>query len=94
MDEKELNILIQMDSHKETIHWKYWPIMCLSIMWKILNTYLRKEIYYSLYAAEIPIRTDIMMWGNEVKRPSYMYTSAHLQDGHNKEEKFCHYMDR
>ena len=40
--------LIQKDPSKETTPNNYRPITCLSMMWKILTTQKREEIYYSL----------------------------------------------
>ena len=40
--------LIQKDSSKGNASNNYRPITCLSMMWKILTSHIRKKIYYSL----------------------------------------------
>ena len=40
--------LIQKDLSKGTVPNNYKPIICLPMMWKILITQIREEIYYSL----------------------------------------------
>ena len=45
---KEITTQIQKDVIKGNAPVNYWPITCLSMMWKILTAQIREQIYYSL----------------------------------------------
>ena len=74
-------ILIQKDLHKEIAPNNYGPINCLPMIWKILTTQIREEIWYSLTSRRLfPEEQKRCRKGSRGTR-ELLYINKHILNG-------------